>query len=143
MEKKKLKAAAFRGNKDMLQNQSLTQIAKATAWFVFLTGLSLVLFVVIFLLTVSFLGPVLRFILIFLLTVGLNYVLVKPFKFSPGTRYFLAIAPAVIATVAFLFLGVMQQSNFQCSEFTQCVYFMGSRVCNPVLDWTIRLVCSF
>ncbi len=127
----------------MIQNQSFVQLAKAVAGFVFLTGLSLLLFAVVFFLTVSFLGPVLRFVVIFLLTVGLNYALVKPIGFSTRTRYFLMVAPAVIGTATFFFLGVMQQSNFHCSEFTQCVYIMGSRICNPLLDLLIQLACSF
>lgn len=127
----------------MIQNLSLVQFAKTIAWFVSLLAFSFLIFMTVFFLTVSFLGPLSRFVLIFLLTVGINFVLTKPFRFSNQTRYFLIVAPAVVCTLSYVLLGILQQSEFHCSEFTRCVYIMGSRICNPLLDWVIQLVCSF
>jgi hypothetical protein len=89
----------------------LLQLVKTIGWFIALFVFSLLISVGIFFYTVSFLDPMYRFALTFMLNVLLIHHFVGQIDVLKRARLFLVLAPPIVCLILFLALGIMQQIN--------------------------------
>lgn len=94
----------------MIQNR-ITNIVFVVGWFIVLLAIALLISIIFFFATVSFLEPISRFIISFLLNIGLTYLFVRFWDVSRSARLFFIVVPPVICLLLFVALGIIQNSN--------------------------------